>query len=319
MCTRTRVSMRWEAQTIHVNRRDDPGDAAMDVIGPVCTREEEMEGSFPFIFTATLLSTGYMMAKAYKKCSAAAFADFLFEFIMRFGVPARLITDQGSNFIGKVGEFLAAKLRYRHVVLSKGNSQGNAICERRHRVVNKGLMCQLLQNAAPKKNWHLFLDGVVFSINTTPNKRGHSPHTLLMGHQPRIFGDLTENKTLNNADAPIDAFRTGLRVDDINRLRAMHRAFMVNDRHAAAVKANKRMPARERYAVGDCVWCKIMAPKKGAEDGAQKYAIKWTGPCIITRVYERANVYEIFDLGTSYANKIHGKMLAPCGCFHANP
>ena len=83
------------------------------------------------------------MAKAYKKCNAAAFAVFLFEFIMRFGVPARLITDQGSNFIGKVGELLAAKLRHRHAVLSKGNSQGNAICERRHRVVNKGLMCQL--------------------------------------------------------------------------------------------------------------------------------------------------------------------------------
>ena len=91
-----RLSMRREAQTIHVNRRDDPGDAAMDVIGPVCTREEEMEGSFPFIFTATLLSTGHMMAKACKKCNAAAFADFLFEFLIFFfqlsnGIPQYII------------------------------------------------------------------------------------------------------------------------------------------------------------------------------------------------------------------------------------
>ena len=119
------------------------------------------------------------------------------DFVLRFGIPARYLHDQGGEFENKL---FAELERFSGVIKSRTtpyHPQTNGIVER----LNSTLLKML--RALPeiqKKKWHLALDKQIFAYNATRNDRtGYTPHFLMFGREPLlaidvILGIQQENK-----------------------------------------------------------------------------------------------------------------------------
>ena len=79
---------------------------AFDLVGPLPRSKSGMK----YILTSTCLASKYPEAIALRKVAAPTVAEVLMETFSRRGIPAELLTDQGTMFVGK----LTSQLCVRH-------------------------------------------------------------------------------------------------------------------------------------------------------------------------------------------------------------
>ena len=133
--------------------------------------------------------TGFAQGYATRKKSSVTAAKHLYnDFILRFGIPGRLLHDQGGEFENKL---FAELEKYSGIIKSRTtpyHPQTNGIVER----MNSTLLSMLrtLPEAA-KRKWHESLNKVLFAYNATQNDRtGYSPHYLMFGREPLLPIDI---------------------------------------------------------------------------------------------------------------------------------
>ena len=68
------------------------------------------------------------------KTVAKAFVE---HWIVRFGCPVNLHSDQGSNFISKLFRSLCSELRFQRTSTTSYHPQGNAMIERAYRTIEE--------------------------------------------------------------------------------------------------------------------------------------------------------------------------------------
>lgn len=106
------------------------------------------------------------------------------EWFYRFGVPARIHSDQGRNFESQLIQQLCSLYGVQKTHTTPYHPQGNGQCERFNRTLHG-----LLQTLPPAKklDWPHYLPHVIFSYNTTPHQTtGESPHLLMFGQEPQL-------------------------------------------------------------------------------------------------------------------------------------
>jgi len=286
---------------------------SLDAIGRV-------SGKKHYVLTCSILSIGYLIAKATKTLNARKAADFLLDVVTTYGVPRRIITDWGTEFVNKIFKHLANRLRHRHVKISVKNSQGNSDLERKHRAHNEGVLSQLIQNVDAKGNWADYLKPIVFAINTLTNTRGYSPAMLLLGFQPELFPDM-ETKQMRGHTAEdrrkindIDA-----RLSRIQHARVLFATLRDEAKFNANFKRNASLKTKYAdYGVGDHVWLYREDSRK-SNPVTNKYDLKKTGPVVIVSVNRRSNTYRVVDERTGYCATVHAKYLSPLGRFRVLP
>ena len=112
-------------------------------------------------------------------------ARAMLDIIARFGAPAEVLTDQGSEYQGAF-EDLLAKCFIDHRTTSAQHPQANGAAERVVQVVKKGLRkyCLLAGNA---DTWDEWLPWRVLGYRCSPQKAtGFSPYYLLHGVHPVV-------------------------------------------------------------------------------------------------------------------------------------
>ena len=286
---------------------------SLDAIGRVAGKRHH-------VLTCCILAIGYIIAKATKNLNSRKAAEFLLDIVTTYGVPKRIITDWGTEFVNKVFQHLKNRLRYRHVTISVKNSQGNSDLERKHRAYNEGVIAQLIQNTDVKGNWHLYLEMIVFSMNTLTNVRGYSPAMLLFGYQPELFPDkgakrmkgsnAKDKKSIDDIDA---------RLQRLQDIRLLFATFRDEQKFKANFKRNANLRSKYGdYAVGDQVW---LYRKENRKDNpvTTKYDFKKTGPVVVVNVNRRSNTYRVVDESTGYSATVHAKFLSPHGRFRTLP
>ena len=150
---------------------------------------DKFERGFENVLVITDHFTRFAVAIPTKDQSAKTTANALFkEFILHYGAPLSIHSDQGANFNGKlIGELcsLMGMKKSRTIVY---HPSGNGMCERFNRTLMN--MLGTLEDDQ-KKDWKKHISTMVHAYNATRHATtGQSPFYLMFGGQARLPVDL---------------------------------------------------------------------------------------------------------------------------------
>ena len=115
--------------------------------------------------------------------------DLWDKFIVHYGLPEKILTDQGCNFESQLVADLCELMGVRKIWTSLYHQQTNGQCER----FNSTLINMLGTLPKEKKSeWKDHIGTLVHAYNCTRNSAtGFSPYYLMFGRQPRLPVDVT--------------------------------------------------------------------------------------------------------------------------------
>ena len=109
---------------------------------------------------------------------------FYNNFIVNFGIPTRIHSDQGENFESNIIKQLCAFHNIKKSHTSIYHPQGNGITGRINRTL-LGVM-GTLENSQ-KDNWKNYLNSLVYAYNCTPHETTKiSPFELMFGRKSKL-------------------------------------------------------------------------------------------------------------------------------------
>ena len=152
--------------------------------------------------------TTYAQAYPSKTQTALATAKLLWNnFIIHYGFPNKIISDQGRHFESELLANLCEVAGVQKLRTTPYHPQTNGQCER----FNSTLLNMLdTLTSEQKKDWKTYVPAMVHAYNSTRNTaRGYSPYYLLFGREPRLpidveFGLKRGKQQSPHADLPME-------------------------------------------------------------------------------------------------------------------
>jgi transposase InsO family protein len=116
-------------------------------------------------------------------------AQTLFDnFIVHYGIPQRIHSDQGANFECKIVKELCTLTGMKKSRTTSYHPMGNGMCERFNRTL-LGMLGTMEQHQ--KSNWKAYVAPMVHAYNCTRHEsKGVSPYFIMFGKHPRLPIDL---------------------------------------------------------------------------------------------------------------------------------
>lgn len=112
---------------------------------------------------------------------AKAFAE---SFILNFGCPEEIQTDQGTNFMSHLFKNLCKFLKISKLNSTAYHPQSQGALERFHRTLGEYLRNYCCQDPA---NWDSWIPFAVFAYNSTPHSQtSYMPFELIFGFKPTL-------------------------------------------------------------------------------------------------------------------------------------
>ena len=267
---------------------------------------ERSKGGQEHILVITDYFTRYAQAFPTRNQLAKTTARVLFDqFIVHYGFPARIHSDQGRNFESAVIKELCSIDGVQKSRTTPYHPMGNGMVER----FNQTLLNMLgtLQDSQ-KQDWKSYVASLVHAYNSTKHdSSGYSPFFLMFGRHPRLTVDARLG--LNSPDQPISSkahYATKLkeRLDFANK--------------AAARKSNKSGHSKSNYdlkvrkSVLD-IRDHVLILKVGFR-GKHKLADRWDRDSYVVIGMPDINilVYHVQkEFGDSSVKKLQKNMLLP--------
>ncbi len=151
---------------------------AIDLVGPL----PKGKGGCRFLLTYDCLATRWPEAVPLRSITAKAVAEALWEIFSRTGIPEKILTDQGSQFVGKVMKSLCGLLGIERVRTSPYHPESNGVVERMHGTL-KAILGKCINEEA---DWVGFVSLALFVLRQMPHAdSGHSPFDLVYGFRVR--------------------------------------------------------------------------------------------------------------------------------------
>lgn len=130
--------------------------------------------------------TKYVFMKAVKNTKSSPVIHFLKEIFNTFGVPRRIICDQGTAFTSKEFKKYATEIGVKVVYNATGTPRANGQVERYNRTV----LSALAASTDEEDTWDQNIPRIRLGINSSTNKATNkSPHEMIFGYQLRGVND----------------------------------------------------------------------------------------------------------------------------------
>jgi transposase InsO family protein len=182
LCAKTQTNQRAPLVNIETTQ-------PMELLCLVYLSLEESKGGVGNILVITDHFSRYAQAYPTTNQTARTTATVLYEnFVVHYGWPARLHSDQGRNFESAIIRHLCELAGIAKSRTTPYHPMGNGQTER----FNRTLISMLRTLDHDKKaNWKAYVPSLVHSYNCTKNESTtYSPYYLMFGRQPRLAVDI---------------------------------------------------------------------------------------------------------------------------------
>uniref|UniRef100_A0A2N9IHT8 Integrase catalytic domain-containing protein n=1 Tax=Fagus sylvatica TaxID=28930 RepID=A0A2N9IHT8_FAGSY len=148
----------------------------LDLIGPI----NPPSGGYIWILAATEYFTKWVEAIPLRKATGAAVANFIREHIItRFGIPHKIISDNGTPFVNKDVREVLEHYRIKHRRSTPYYPQGNGQAEATNRMLLRILSKMVFDYG---KGWNSHLADVLWAYRGSPKTAtGFTPFSLVYG------------------------------------------------------------------------------------------------------------------------------------------
>lgn len=273
---------------------------------------EPSKGNFQHILVMTDHFTRYAVAVPTKNQSAKTTAEAFFNsFVVNYGLPKRIHSDQGANFQSKLMKELCLLAGISQSRTSPYHPMGNGQCER----FNRTLLSMLgTLESSQKKDWKTFVHPLVHAYNATRHETtGFSPFYLMFGREPHLPIDIAFGIDRGRKSESLGKYAATLR----SRLQEAYRTASSKVHHSQG-KQKADYDKKVKGAtinIGDHVLVKILA-----HDGKHKLADKWEEDVYIISSKPNTDVpvYVVQkENGEGRPRTLHRNLLLPIG--HLSP
>ena len=267
---------------------------ALDICGPFPITEEGNR----FVLTMQDDLTKFSHAVSLPNHEAITIADSLIDFITMFGIPQRILSDQGTEFMSDVIKHVTKVLKMKHSISSAYHPQTNGALERSHSTLKDYLKHYI----TPKQHdWDKYISIAMFCYNThIHSSTKFTPYELVFGVKPRIPSTLTSAPEFRYT---YDAYHHQLQ----HRLQRSHeiaRENLINMKEKSKIRYDQSSTSH-KFQIGDFVYLQNEQTKKGL---SKKLSPTYTGPHEIIETHETPNV--TLKIGKKHV-KVHTNRLKP--------
>uniref|UniRef100_A0A2N9GU17 Integrase catalytic domain-containing protein n=1 Tax=Fagus sylvatica TaxID=28930 RepID=A0A2N9GU17_FAGSY len=254
----------------------------LDLIGPI----NPASGGYIWILVATEYFSKWVEAIPLRKATGAAVANFIREHIItRFGIPHKIISDNGTPFVNKNVREVLEHYRIKHRRSTPYYPQGNGQAEATNRMLLRILSKMVFDYG---KGWSSHLADTLWAYRgSTKTATGFTPFSLVYGTDAISPTELLvpSPRILHGMDLEADAdICAEARVADLEGLET------------------------RIFAKGQMVLKTVDHVRRGLPSPS-KFAPNWEGPYLIREAYD-SGYYKLSTAdGTTLADPINGKWL----------
>ena len=157
----------------------------VDLVGPLPVSSD----SFTYILTIIDRTTRWLEAVPLKDMTASTCsAAFMSSWVARFGVPATLTSDRGTQFSSATWQQLCSRLGIQHIMTTSYHPQANGMVERVHRQLKDALRAR-----EAGADWPDHLPWVLLGLRAAPKETtGLSSAQLVLGQPLVLPGELKD-------------------------------------------------------------------------------------------------------------------------------
>jgi transposase InsO family protein len=269
---------------------------------------EVSKGGIQNILVITDHFTRYAVAVPTRNMTAHTTAEVFFNnFVVHYGFPQRIHTDQGANFESRLIRELCSVAGISKSHTTPYHPMGNGLCERFNRTLLG--MLGTLENEE-KRDWKAHVAPLVHAYNCTRQEStGRSPYFLIFGREPRLPVDLVFGLATSTSGQTLTKYADGLR----QRLKSAYNIAARNV-EKAQVRQKKNYDLKVRGAIvqpGDRVLVKIVA-----FEGKHKLSDKWEEDpyLVVDQPNTDIPVYTLAkENGEGRRRTLHRNLLLPIG------
>ncbi|XP_057195726.1 uncharacterized protein LOC130557734 [Triplophysa rosa] len=248
------------------------GRIGMDLVGPLPKSARGHE----HILVIVDYATRYPEAIPLRKATAKNIAKELFLMFSRVGIPAEILTDQGTPFMSRMMNDLCQLLRIQQLRTSVYHPQTDGLVERFNQTLKRMLRRVVTED---RRDWDLLLPYVLFGIREVPQaSTGFTPFELLLGRQPRGLLDIAR-EAWEQQPAPHQTVIEHVREmrERIDRVMPLVQQHLAEAQRAQQRSYDRPNQARE-FQPGDRVL--VLVPTS-----TSKFLASWQGPyTVVERV-----------------------------------
>lgn len=153
---------------------------SIDTMGPF----PELEEGYCHLVVINVCFSRFVELYPVKSTSAMEAAKCLLKHCGRYGVPARLRSDNGSQYVNGVIDMLMEMMVVEHELTLPYSHEENGISERVNKEVLKHLVNFIFQNDQTVDEWEWYIPLVQRIINATKHEAlGMSPSEIVFGNR----------------------------------------------------------------------------------------------------------------------------------------